>query len=195
MTDVSVRDFAYGSLRAAVTGGFARRLIPVRPADAPALPRAILEEPAAAPTAVPAACGTGDAVLAWMRDMPGHWRGRAFARRDLAETASDDAERREHLAMADLYERMALSREAETIGLVPRTEFGRWRWRPFAATAIPADGEAGRRRRSDAVKDGTSKADAKDEGEGGRGREGGRRVAAIAARRPVPRVVASSEGR
>ena len=193
MTDVSVRDFAYGSLRAAVTGGFARRLAPIRRAGAAAPPLALLAEPVPAALAGRASCGSGEAVLSWLRDMPGHWRGRALARRDLAVTASDDAERREHLAMADLYDRMALSREAETMGLVPRAEFGRWRWRPFAATAIPADAEAGRRRRAH-VEGGKSEA-AKGETDAGRGRESGRRMAAIgAARRPVPRVVATAEG-
>ncbi len=78
-------------------------------------------------------------VLEWLRQTPGHWRGRAFARRELASTAYDDAEQREHLAMADLYDRLSLSREAVSRSLPVHTEIDRWRWRPDAAASIPAD--------------------------------------------------------
>jgi hypothetical protein len=78
-------------------------------------------------------------VLEWLRQTPGHWRGRAFARRELAGTAGHDAEHREHLAMADLYDRLSLSREAMSPLLPAHAEMDRWRWRPEAAAAIPAD--------------------------------------------------------
>lgn len=78
-------------------------------------------------------------VLEWLRQTPGHWRGRAFARRELAGTAGHHAEHREHLAMADLYDRLSLSREAMSPLLPAHAEVDRWRWRPEAAAAIPAD--------------------------------------------------------
>jgi hypothetical protein len=144
MTDVSVRDLASGTLRAAVSGGIARRLMPLRRAAASdQVDVALSKSPRLAPP--PA---TPDAVLEWLRRMPGHWRGRALARRELAASSTNDAEVREHLAMADLYDRLALAREGEMLANLPRTEFDRWGWRAFAAPSIPADAEAGRRRKA-----------------------------------------------
>jgi len=79
------------------------------------------------------------AVMEWLRQTPGHWRGRALARRELAGTAFDDAEQREHIAMADLYDRLSLSREALSPVLPSITDVDRWRWRPSTASAIPDD--------------------------------------------------------
>jgi hypothetical protein len=108
-------------------------------------------------------------MLDWLRRMPGHWRGRALARRELAATSLNDSEVREHMAMADLYDRLALAREGELLANMPRTEFDRWGWRAFAAPSIPADGERAQRRRAPRTAEQT---------------EGTRRV--------TPRIVASS---
>lgn len=167
MTDVSVRDLASGTLRAAVSGGIARRLMPLRRAAATdQVDVAVSTSPPLAPPAAP------DAVLDWLRRMPGHWHGRALARRELAASSTNDAEVREHLAMADLYDRLARARDGELLANLPRTEFDRWGWRAAAAPSIPADAEAGRRRRAPRASEHS---------------EGTRRV--------TPRIVVSSGGR
>ena len=164
MTDVSASDFAGLCFREADTRSAARRQAPPRKsavairrgtarpqaaqADNLAEPLAevlpevlpeVLEEVLAETGRAEPHANMADSVLEWLRQTPGHWRGRAFARRELASTACHDAEQREHLAMADLYDRLSLTREAMSPLLPSLTEVDRWRWRPEAATAIPAD--------------------------------------------------------
>lgn len=162
MTDVSASNFAEVYLREASAPAAPRRQAPPKQASATLrresarqhLPKITMEEPLPEPNRVEPSrvepswaephkaepqAALAASVLEWLRQTPGHWRGRAFARRELASTADDDAEQREHLAMADLYDRLSLSREAVSRTLPVQTEIDRWRWRPEAAASIPAD--------------------------------------------------------
>ena len=153
MTDVSASAFAEVCLREVSAPAAPRRQAPLKQASAPLRRETALSQPDLAkkvvdplpeprkpePGLAEPQAALAASVLEWLRQTPGHWRGRAFARRELAGTAGHDAEHREHLAMADLYDRISLSREAVNPLLPAPAELERWRWRPEAAAAIPAD--------------------------------------------------------
>lgn len=156
MTDVSAREFTSLPVREASSPGIVRRLVAFRQADPARRPGSTRTPPPPpdqdvgqqmVPAVGMASSSTAETVLEWLRQTPGHWRGRAFARRELASTAFDDAEQREHIAMADLYDRLCLVRETASLSLPSHTDVDRWRWRPAAAAAIPEDAAGDGRRR------------------------------------------------